>query len=189
MLQGRIQHHNDVQLNKALHLAITSKLPVHINIRMEEPLYNKISTPTVHAKITGYRKKSVENIDFKKLAESWNSAKSKMVLVGVNWPDTIDQTILDLMAGDPSVIVLTETTSNLHHPKFFRSIDSLIAPIECLENHEELFEKLKPELLLTFGGLVVSKKIKAFLRAYNLSNIGIWIPFVLSILFIVFRDI
>ncbi|MDB4292709.1 2-succinyl-5-enolpyruvyl-6-hydroxy-3-cyclohexene-1-carboxylic-acid synthase [Maribacter sp.] len=167
VLQAQRQHYNDVELNKALNLAISSKLPVHINIRLEEPLYNKISVPSVQGNIITEETPSVERIDYESLAAVWNASKTKMVLVGVNWPDTIDQDVLDLLANDPSVIVLTETTSNLHHSKFFPSIDSLVAPIERLDNSEELFEQLRPEILLTFGGLVVSKKIKAFLRAYQ----------------------
>jgi len=166
-LQKQVQRYNDEELNKALNLAITSKLPVHINIRLEEPLYDKITAPSVQANITAYEMPKVAEIDYESFAKIWNGSRTKMVLVGVNWPETIDQKVLNLLAGDPSVIVLTETTSNLHHPKFFPSIDSLIAPIEGLGNSEELFEKLRPEILLTFGGLVVSKKIKAFLRAYQ----------------------
>ncbi|QCX00190.1 2-succinyl-5-enolpyruvyl-6-hydroxy-3-cyclohexene-1-carboxylic-acid synthase [Aggregatimonas sangjinii] len=167
VLQRQVQDYNDGELNKALNLAITSKLPIHINVRLEEPLYNKIETPSVQANIVTYQEQLIPEIDYKALAADWNASKTKMVLVGVNWPDTIDQKVLNLMADDPSVIVLTETTSNLHHPKFFPSIDSLIAPIEGLGNSQELFEKLQPEVLLTFGGLVVSKKIKAFLREYQ----------------------
>jgi 2-succinyl-5-enolpyruvyl-6-hydroxy-3-cyclohexene-1-carboxylate synthase len=66
------------------------------------------------------------------------------------------------LAKDPSVLVFTETTSNLHHDSFFPSIDKLIAPL----NTEE-FKDLQPDLLLTFGGMVVSKKVKVFLRAHK----------------------
>ena len=59
-------------------------------------------------------------------------------------------------------MVFTETTSNLHHNRFFPSIDKLIAPLS-----EDEFKLLQPDLLLTFGGLIVSKKIKAFLRKYK----------------------
>ena len=90
-----------------------------------------------------------------------------MVLVGVNDPNKIEQAFLDILANDPSVIVLTETTSNLHHPNFFPSIDSILVPIEKSEEKEELFLKLQPDVLLTFGGLIVSKKVKAFLREYK----------------------
>jgi 2-succinyl-5-enolpyruvyl-6-hydroxy-3-cyclohexene-1-carboxylate synthase len=32
---------------------------------------------------------------------------------------------------------------------------------------EEQFSKLQPEILLTFGGMIISKKIKSFLRNYQ----------------------
>ena len=38
------------------------------------------------------------------------------------------------------------------------------------KNKDELFRKLQPDLLLTFGGMIVSKKIKAFLRNYSPKN-------------------
>jgi len=90
-----------------------------------------------------------------------------MVLVGVNRPNAIDKDVLEILANDPNTVLFTETTSNLHHPDFFESIDSIIAPIEKSQNRQELFQKLQPELLVTFGGLIVSKKIKAFLREYK----------------------
>lgn len=90
-----------------------------------------------------------------------------MVLVGVNFPNSVEQEHLNQLGNDPSVVVLTETTSNIHHPNFFPSIDSIVAPIEKLDEKEELYEALRPEILLTFGGLIVSKKIKAFLRKYK----------------------
>ena len=92
----------------------------------------------------------------------WNKAERKMVLVGVNPPNAIEQKYLELLAADDTVIVFTETTSNIYHESFFPSIDKIIAPLTASE-----FEKLKPEVLLSFGGLIVSKKVKAFLRSYT----------------------
>ncbi|HER40670.1 MAG TPA: 2-succinyl-5-enolpyruvyl-6-hydroxy-3-cyclohexene-1-carboxylate synthase, partial [Salinimicrobium catena] len=93
--------------------------------------------------------------------------KRKMVIVGVAQPNAVEQKFLDALANDESVIVFTETTSNVHHPNFFTRIDTLIGPIEKDENREELFETLQPDILVTFGGMIVSKKIKAFLRNYQ----------------------
>ncbi|WP_373516355.1 2-succinyl-5-enolpyruvyl-6-hydroxy-3-cyclohexene-1-carboxylate synthase, partial [Pricia sp.] len=105
--------------------------------------------------------------DIQSFVDVWDVSERKMVLVGVNPPNAVEKRFLDQLTKDSSVIVFTETTSNLHHPKFFASIDSILAPIEKLDNHDALFEKLRPEILLTFGGLVISKKIKAFLREYR----------------------
>ena len=57
---------------------------------------------------------------------------------------------------------MTETTSNLHHETFISNIDTIITPFTT-----EDFEHFKPEILVTFGGMVVSKRIKAFLRKYQ----------------------
>ena len=81
-----------------------------------------------------------------------------MILVGVNTPEGIDEKWLNYF-NDPSVVVLTETTSNIHHDKFFPCIDQFITPLT-----EDERTKLSPDILLTFGGLIVSKRIKALLR-------------------------
>lgn len=165
--QVKIQGYNDGELNKALNLAISHNLPVHINVPFEEPLYGKIPEATVKPYFNEIFKSDAITEDLDGFLGHWNAAKRKMVLVGVNYPNCVEQKYLDQLANDPSVIVLTETTSNIHHPNFFPSIDSILAPIEKSEAKEQLFEALQPEILLTFGGLVVSKKVKAFLRKYK----------------------
>jgi 2-succinyl-5-enolpyruvyl-6-hydroxy-3-cyclohexene-1-carboxylate synthase len=84
------------------------------------------------------------------------------VLVGVNEPNAIDPSIVDFLANDASVVVMTETTSNLHHPSFINTIDTIITPFSSDD-----FEVFQPEILITFGGMVVSKRIKAALRKYQ----------------------
>ncbi len=168
MVQAKVQANNEIELQQAFEMAVDSKWPVHINVPFEEPLYATSTQPSVSAikkKETGTRT-ILKPINDEHVA-IWKNASKKLVLVGVNYPDTVSQRFLDALADDPSVIVLTETTSNLHHPNFFPSIDSLIAPIEKLETTEEWFTSLRPQVLLTFGGLIVSKKIKAFLREFK----------------------
>jgi 2-succinyl-5-enolpyruvyl-6-hydroxy-3-cyclohexene-1-carboxylate synthase len=167
-LQQRIQQHNDAELNTALNVASGLKLPVHVNVPFEEPLYDTVQKPVAVPLVVPMEdKEEAELEDIQNFAEIWNASDRKMVLVGVSPPHLIEQDFLDQLVQDPSVIVLTETTSNLHHPDFFASIDSILAPIEKRADPKILFEKLRPEILLTFGGLVVSKKIKAFLREYK----------------------
>jgi 2-succinyl-5-enolpyruvyl-6-hydroxy-3-cyclohexene-1-carboxylate synthase len=85
-----------------------------------------------------------------------------MILVGVNEPNAIDSKTIDFLANDASVSVWTETTSNLHHSSFIANIDTIITPFTTSD-----FENFQPEILVTFGGMVVSKRIKAFLRKYK----------------------
>ena len=155
---------NDLKINKAIDTAILQKGPVHINAPFEEPLYETVQTLSVHPKnIFLEEKKTTKNIeDLDKFVSIWNSAKRKMILVGVNESDSIDDKVVETLANDPSVVVLTETTSNLHHSNFINSIDTLITPFQDVD-----FEELIPEILITFGGMIVSKRIKAFLRKYK----------------------
>lgn len=156
------QHKAQQLISKALDTAQQKMGPVHINVPFDEPLYK---TADQLIKIDNPLKKSGTERSVTLSAsvlKTWQKAKRKLILVGVNPPNSLDSLVLEKLANDPSVIVLTETTSNLHHSNFFPFIDQLIAPLSETE-----FEALQPDLLLTFGGLIISKKIKAFLRKYQ----------------------
>lgn len=165
--QEIIEAYNNDELNKSLETANFKGLPIHINVPFEEPLYNTLTKASVQAKLKPVTPKVVAKYSLDAFAEEWNNAKRKMILVGVHQPNKIEQAYLDMLGNDPSVLVFTESTSNLHHPNFFPSIDSIIAPIEKSKDKDRLFKNLQPEILLTFGGLIVSKKIKSFLRNYK----------------------
>ncbi|PKB18429.1 2-succinyl-5-enolpyruvyl-6-hydroxy-3-cyclohexene-1-carboxylic-acid synthase [Flavobacterium sp. 5] len=163
-LTEEVSKENDRKINEAINMAIDKKGPVHINAPFEEPLYETVSESSVNSEIFASAKE-LQTIDTATLLESaslWNIATRKLILVGVNEPNTIDSEIIEAFANDKSVVVMTETTSNLHHPSFINSIDTVITPFAA-----EDFEAFQPEILVTFGGMVVSKRIKAFLRKYN----------------------
>ena len=167
--QQTLTKHNQSLVKEALKVAFKKALPIHINIPFEEPLYGlqKVDDQVRNDIILDYKTKSEDRHNFTKFRKIWANSKRKMVLVGVNSPNLVETKYLEYLAQDPSVIVFTETTSNLHHPNFFPSIDSIIFPIEKSPERHTRFLQLQPEVLLTFGGLVVSKKIKAFLRKYK----------------------
>jgi 2-succinyl-5-enolpyruvyl-6-hydroxy-3-cyclohexene-1-carboxylate synthase len=161
-LQEGASLENDQKINEALNKAFAQKGPVHINAPFEEPLYERVSELTVQS----YVSPSIENTtivgDLSSFATIWNQASRKMILVGVNEPNAIDSKTIDFLATDASVSVWTETTSNLHHSSFITNIDTIITPFTASD-----FENFQPEILVTFGGMVVSKRIKAFLRKYK----------------------
>ncbi|MFM7896959.1 MAG: 2-succinyl-5-enolpyruvyl-6-hydroxy-3-cyclohexene-1-carboxylate synthase, partial [Flavobacterium sp.] len=153
---------NDNHIQMALHVAVTQKGPVHINAPFEEPLYETVSELQVQPEIVDFNKEEKHFSLGNNTKETWNKATKKLVLVGELFPNSVEQRYLDILANDPSVVVLTEKTSNLHHPTFIDQIDTLITPFT-----DENFKAFQPEILLTFGGMVVSKRIKAFLRKYK----------------------
>lgn len=156
---------NQEKIYKALQVAQQEMGPVHVNLPFSEPLYEKTDSASVNiseANLSKLPEKKWKPEAIDKYQEQWYAAKKKMVLVGVLAPGSLEQKWVDVLMQDPSVLVLTETTSNLHGSKIIPSIDMLLEGLSESERKE-----LQPDLLLTFGGLVVSKKIKTFLRTYN----------------------
>src|SRR5690606_1640759 len=137
------------------------KGPVHINAPFEEPLYNLISKPTYNASIVEDRSEKKDGnsniIDFSII----NNAAKIVVLIGSKSPHTISKEHIDFLANLPNVVILTEINSNVHHSKIVSNIDTLITTFL-----EDDFKSFQPDLLLTFGGMIVSKRIKALFRKY-----------------------
>ncbi len=155
---------NDLKINKAINIAFAQKGPVHINAPFEEPLYQTVSKLEVDVTISAFAKRQKKlSIDvIIGYAGIWNASKKKLILVGENKPNKMDAEIIESLAKDDSVVVMTETTSNLHHSSFLNTIDTIITPFS-----NEEFKDFQPDILITFGGMVVSKRIKAFLRKYQ----------------------
>ena len=154
---------NSQLIGEALQISVSQKGPVHINIPFDEPLYETVEEmKTFHFPHISMSSLDNSHIKYDALATIWNSASKKIILVGVNYPDSDLHQLIDLYTHDNSVLILTETTSNLHHNKAINSIDQLIFSLD-----ETQFQELQPEVLITFGGMIISKKIKQFLRNYQ----------------------
>jgi 2-succinyl-5-enolpyruvyl-6-hydroxy-3-cyclohexene-1-carboxylate synthase len=153
---------NDFKIQEALHIAQTKKGPVHINVPFEEPLYETVEMIAVKPVLVELSSQEEKNEEMNRFAEIWNKATRKLVVLGGNYPNEIEQHYLNQLGEDNSVVVMTEVTSNAHHPNFISNIDTIITPFTDSE-----FSAFQPEILLTIGGMIVSKRIKAFLRNYQ----------------------
>ncbi|MGE8555986.1 MAG: 2-succinyl-5-enolpyruvyl-6-hydroxy-3-cyclohexene-1-carboxylic-acid synthase [Chryseobacterium jejuense] len=146
-------------IKKAIELCFEKQGPVHINIPLEEPLYELVSElptfPTVE--------KTIKHKDYEipsNLIAEWHTSQRIMLLVGTRDYSPELENQLTQLVKNHSVVVLSEANSNLHHEKFFRHIDRYIFNFT-----EEDFKKYAPDLLITVGQNVVSKKVKQFLRS------------------------
>ncbi|MEN9929516.1 MAG: hypothetical protein RLZZ231_1437 [Bacteroidota bacterium] len=154
---------NDHLICQAIDVAIHQKGPVHINAPFEEPLYQTTEQLLVQPDFQNTIPSTNPPIyDWKEVATEWNNAAKKLVLIGGLMPHSIDQKWLDRLMKDPSVVVMTEVTSNVHHPQFITNIDTFITPFT-----EADFDAFQPDVLLTIGGMIVSKRIKSFLRSHQ----------------------
>lgn len=153
---------NDRFIQEAIDQAIHKKGPVHINAPFEEPLYNTVDQLTYVPKLAEYIKPAVADIPIELYAEQWQKYAKKLILIGVNTPEALSKSTIALFANDPTVLVMTETTSNVHDAHFVHNIDTIITAFEQAD-----FLQLQPDLLVTFGGMIISKRIKNFLRKYS----------------------
>lgn len=160
---------NEQQISQAFLTAFSEEIPVHLNIPFDEPLYGLTDEkiPFRFKKLN--RQQASETVLPEALTNAWTEAKKILVIAGCMPPETIQHKATEKLMNDQRVVVLTETTSNWHHPLFINSIDKLIAPLK-----QEELTALQPDVLITVGGQIVSKKVKAFLRKnQNLSHFHI----------------
>lgn len=153
--------HNLGLIKKAVVSCLQNSGPVHINMPFSEPLYEFQDSIDIHFEEFKMPKKEKSEIDIENFARRWSESNRKLVLVGMQFPDKKLNEWVQKLADDDSVVVFTETTSNLYSKRFFNKIDSVIYSMK-----EEILEDLKPEILLTIGQNVISKKIKSFIRNY-----------------------
>ncbi len=139
------------------------KGPIHFNIAFNEPLY-KTEAFKKHPskKITLVHSRFQFSNPQQQAAINALALPKKMVICGQLNEDPVLLEQLKIFAADSSVVVLVENTSNLVDPKFVHCID------RTLNSIDELLEAdYAPDLLITIGGAVVSKKIKAFIRKHK----------------------
>lgn len=138
--------------------------PVHVNVPFGEPLYGTVEQHEHPARpIAQVMTESFILPEHARwLIQQVNGSKKVMVLAGQgHWSPQLKEQ-LKRFATLPQCTVLTEATANLDDNAFITAIDRIIEGV-----HDSNAEALKPDLLITFGGAVVSKRIKGLLRQWK----------------------
>lgn len=169
-LKGDANSANDLWFNErticeGFNIAtIANQGPIHFNVPIQEPLYeiSKVDIPTPKVFREEPLEKTIPERTLNHLSEVFNSSKKVMILAGQLPLDSSLQKALDDIATLENVVVLTESTSNLHHPLFVENIDRCITGLASTE-----MKSYMPELLITIGGEVISKRIKSQLRKFR----------------------
>ena len=154
--------------NESINLSMHEKAgPVHINVPFDEPLYGTTTETVENPRIISQLSPeySLSEADIDALSSTWSNTGKKLIICGLNHPNHALQNVLNKLSHDASVAILSETTSNVFGQKIYSNIDRILAGIE-----EESIGTYIPELLVTVGGPIVSKKIKALLRHHSISE-------------------
>lgn len=149
-------------LNDALLTALHGrKGPVHINVALSTPLSHEEDVDSSEP----FRKISItERLDVLPTETSREMAaglcgKKVLVVAGFNPPSAKVNRAMAQLAALPNVAVLAEGLSNIHAGGCVCASDIFVHGLigECPD-------RLCPEILITFGGALVSPALKAFLR-------------------------
>ena len=166
-LQKSIQKNNEEIIEIAFNLSINKMQPVHLNVPMEEPLYEFNDSPSISVKVKKKPEKKLSLTDLDNFYKAINKASKIMILIGVSDGNILSKKSIQKINSCSSIIVMKEHTSNVFNESFISNIDRLIGPIELQSNSDSLFDELSPEIVISLGGMIVSKKIKSFLRNYK----------------------
>ena len=134
--------------------------PVHINVHLGEPLGGKTDrNPTFPRIINTMTGDSIANKEIlKDLALKLASSKI-FLIAGFQPPEAGLQKAIATFSRLPNVVVMAETISNLHLNQEDFSIDSVLTAYE-----ESYLDNFCPDIIISIGGALVSRKLKEFLR-------------------------
>lgn len=138
--------------------------PVHLNIPLAEPLYEVIESSVAGSVVEiKQHNQRISAEDRQQILIDWQKAERKMILIGQqNGYYKISPSLREIIT-DPSVAVLVENTSNCAD---FHNINHCIDRSLAAMKEEEILD-YAPDLLITIGGAIVSKRIKGFLRKHK----------------------
>lgn len=140
------------------------RAPVHINIRLDAPLNLMEQYEPGRSRVINMLrpKDELTTAEARQLGALIASPRKVLIIIGFMQPDARLNKALAKLARIPNVAVMTESIANLHSPLFIDRIDATLSSMEG-----EDFINLRPDVVITAGGALVSRFVKDWVRSLN----------------------
>lgn len=151
-------------MNEAMIKAMEGKKgPVHINVQLADPLGEMAEASALDERRVALltQSESLPQETVRSLAEQLGAAKV-MLVASFCLPDHKLDKAVRRVASYPNVVVMAETLANLHDPQ---PLSSMIDAVLCDMTEEEK-ECMRPDIVISFGGALVSRMLKQYLRDF-----------------------
>lgn len=161
-------------INRTANDAVTTSLaepvgPVHINLQIAEPIGAVTEATKLNERLISSVRPDclLSDEQVSQLAAQLVAPRKVIVVAGFHRPDRELETAVKRLACLENVAVLTETISNIHGEDFVSEIDVALSATSDSQH-----EDMTPDLVITTGGALVSRKIKEYVR--RLKNVEHW---------------
>lgn len=151
-------------VNEAMVKALEGKPgPVHINVQLSDPLGDTCEKTLNKERIVSFVSRS-ENLAKSELQQFASIASDAKILLvaGFLSPSHDLYSSVCKFASLPNVTVMAETISNLHAPQ---PLSCMIDSVLCEMNEDEKYS-MRPDIVISIGGALVSRMLKQYLRDY-----------------------
>jgi 2-succinyl-5-enolpyruvyl-6-hydroxy-3-cyclohexene-1-carboxylate synthase len=143
------------------------KTPARINVHMQEPLYDLTEKPLKLPEGQFQPEAMANTVQYrieaqKKLAAELADSLKKLIVVGVRNSDANFSKAINELAKRKDTVVFVESTSNCPVANAIYDFDSCI---ELLP--DSTVKGFIPNMVITLGNQIVSKKLKQLLRKYK----------------------
>lgn len=137
--------------------------PVHINVQLADPLGGISECAALHERSVSLitPSQALPQDVAKSLADELRGSKV-MLVAGFCAPDHKLDRAVRMLAAYPNVTVMAETLANLHDPQ---PHSSMIDAVLC-DMTEEDKVRMRPDIVVSMGGALVSRMLKQYLRDY-----------------------
>jgi 2-succinyl-5-enolpyruvyl-6-hydroxy-3-cyclohexene-1-carboxylate synthase len=150
-------------VSKAIQHAVSQQGPIHINVPLKEPLYpSKINNTTSFPQkniITKPVPKALNDSVKNSIITAWKKAQRKLILIGQLPLDGAINGALTALAKRDDVVIICDVLSNQYGFNTAPQFDYLITRADA-----KTAETMQPDFILSAGGPVLSKALKAWLQ-------------------------